>query len=480
MSHDINQPDVLIVGGGISGLSLAWWLAQSGLEVEIWESNNRTGGKIQSTQKDGYLFENAANMVMNFKPEVTQLINQSGLESLKTARLTSAEAHRYLLQQNTLHALPMKMSGMMRSSLWSWRGKLRLLAEPFMPKGNAESESVSAFIKRRLGSEMLEKAIEPFIAGTLASDPDHVNATAVLPRLTALEKKYGSITAGILMHRLLRKRTACITESFSFQGGMSTLIERLSQTPGVTIKKSHHVKELIKKKNSWHISADTPTGSVTRIVPQVVLATPATAAAQLVAPLDPTLQSLLETISYAPLSVVHLGFDRTAVGHPLDGTGFLSPRGEKHELTGNLWMSSLFPNRAPDGKVLLTAYMGGARSPHVAGWNEELTISNAIKTLQPLLKLKADPEMVQVIQHQQALPLYNGAYPARLQAIDEQLQQLPGLYLEANYRGGVSVRDRMARGKLLAQQILEQQLQLSKTTDKPGSTSSVETILAMI
>lgn len=140
---------------------------------------------------------------------------------------------------------------------------------------------------------------------------------------------------------------------------MSTLIERLSQTPGVTIKKSHHVKELIKKKNSWHISADTPTGSVTRIVPQVVLATPATAAAQLVAPLDPTLQSLLETISYAPLSVVHLGFDRTAVGHPLDGTGFLSPRGEKHELTGNLWMSSLFPNRAPDGKVLLTAYSGG-------------------------------------------------------------------------------------------------------------------------
>jgi len=477
MSSDNKQPDVLIVGGGISGLSLAWWITQLGLQVEVWESNDRTGGKIQSTQQNGYLFEQAANMVMNFKPEVSQLMDQSGLANLKTPRHENAESRRYLLQKNTLHALPMKMQGMLSSSLWSWQGKLRLLAEPFMPKGKTDTESVSTFIKRRLGSEMLEKAMEPFIAGTLASDPDLANATATLPRLTALEKKYGSITAGVLLHKLIRKRTACVTESFSFQGGMSTLINNLSNTPGVIIKKSYKAKELIKRKNNWLVYANTPSGYVTRVVPQVVLATPATAAAQLVSTLDTTLQNLLNTISYAPLSVVHLGFDRSAVGHPLDGTGFLSPRGERHELTGNLWMSSLFPDRAPAGKVLLTAYMGGARSPHVAGWNKEQTIATAIKTLRPLLKLKADPEMVHVIQHQQALPLYNGAYPARLLAIDDHLQQFPGLYLEANYRGGVSVRDRIVRGKSLANEIYAQHLQLSKRMEKSNSVSSAEAAL---
>jgi oxygen-dependent protoporphyrinogen oxidase len=463
----MSRADVLIVGGGISGLSLAWWLSRAGLRVDIWEAADRPGGKICSTSQDGYLTEQAAAMLMNFKPEVAQLIQQAGLEDAKTARMPIAENHRYLLQQGQLHALPMKAGAMLCSPLWSWRGKLRLLAEAFIPAGKSNEETVSQFISRRLGREMLDKAMEPFVAGTLAADPYLASAAATLPRLTALEQRYGSITAGVLLHRLMRKRTACLTDTFSFQGGMSTLVDTLARTPGVNLKTGYQVNELVADKTGWRVSAQSAKGEHSRYYPQVVLATPAPVAAKLLASLSPDLQELLTGIRYAPVSVVHLGFDRQAVGHALDGTGFLAPKGEMggrtSVLSGNLWMSSLFPDRAPVGKVLLTAYLGGARAPQVINWNEARTVDETLDSLQPILNLKADPEMVRVTQHHQALPLYHGDYPARLQSMAEHLAQLPGLYLEANYQGGVSVRDRLARGQLVAERILARHHQLTRS-----------------
>ncbi|HEC20114.1 MAG TPA: protoporphyrinogen oxidase, partial [Gammaproteobacteria bacterium] len=243
----MNDIDVLIVGGGISGLSAAWWLTQQGVSVEIWEAASRPGGKIQSTQEGGYLTERAAAMLMNFRPEVVELVRDSGLESVKTPRQRLAEARRYLVRHGRLSALPMRLGPMLVSPLWSLRGKLRLLAEPFISSGGLEDESVSEFITRRLGREVLEKAIEPFIAGTLASDPLATSAAAALPRLVALERRYGSITAGVLVNRLLRRRSACATDTFSFQGGMSTLVTTLAQAPGIKMHTGYSVEELVRE-----------------------------------------------------------------------------------------------------------------------------------------------------------------------------------------------------------------------------------------
>ena len=147
--------DVMVVGGGISGLASAWWLARSGLSVAIWEAGERPGGKILSTRQDGYLTERAASMLLNFRPEVAELVRASGLESAKTARCPETETRRYLLHGNRLKALPMRMGAMIASPLWSLRGKLRLLAEPFVRCGGSANESVSEFISRRLGREVL-------------------------------------------------------------------------------------------------------------------------------------------------------------------------------------------------------------------------------------------------------------------------------------------------------------------------------------
>jgi len=457
----MKQTDVLIIGAGISGLSLGWWLARLGLQVEIWEAEDRIGGKIKTTRQDGYLTERAAAMVMNFRPEVSELIAESGLESIKTTRQSEAEARRYLLHNNQLTALPMKLGSMVFSPLWSLRGKLRLLAEPFIPPAYRKDESVSRFIKRRLGKEMLEKAMEPFVAGTLAADPDLASAAACLPRLTALERRYGSITAGVIVNRLLRRRTACVTETFSFHGGMTTLADTLAHTPGVQISTRYQVSDLTRKADGWQVTAGTPNGQRSIHVPQVVVTTPAPQASALVSSSDDGLAGLLREIEYAPVNIVHMGFDRSAVGHALDGTGFLVPRNamsvESKALTGNLWMSTLFPGRAPEGKVLLSSYIGGARMPEVQDWDTEHCLHTTLSGLTRLLNIKADPEMVKVDQHVQALPLYHGPHQARLQAIETHLRQLPGLYLEANYRGGVSVRDRIARSRIVAKQILANQ-----------------------
>lgn len=450
----MDRLDVLIVGGGISGLASAWWLAKSGLSVDVWEADKRAGGKIMSTRQDGYLTERAASMVLNFRPEVVEMVRESGLEAAKTARLPTAEARRYLLHQNSLKALPMRMGAMMASPLWSLSGKLRLLAEPFIFSSGRADESVSEFITRRLGREVLEKAIDPFVAGTLAADPDQTCAAAALPRLKALEKRYGSLAAGVLVNRVLRRRTACTTDTFSFNNGMGTLVDNLANTPGVSVRAGYKAEELVRERDGWKVTATTPQGQQTLFARHVIVTAPAPVAATLVGNIDAELSSLLQGISYAAVNVVHAGLARDAVGHPLDGTGFLTPKGASAVLTGNLWMTSLFPDRAPPGKVLLTSYLGGMRTPQVVDWSDSQLVDETLRTLRPLLDLTADPEMVRIDRHQQALPVYHGAYQRRMQAIASRLKQIQGLHIEANYRGGVSVRDRLVRGHAVANEIL--------------------------
>lgn len=461
--------DVLVAGGGISGLGSAWWLARGGRSVAVWEADARTGGKICSTRHEGYLTERAASMVLNFRPEVSELLREIGLEAEQVARNTDVEARRYLLQRGRLHALPMRVGAMVASPLWSLRGKLRLLAEPFVPRGGSADESVGAFIVRRLGHEMLDKAIEPFVAGTLASDPHQTCAAAALPRLTALERRYGSLAAGVLASRILRRRTASRPEVFSFGGGIGEVVDRLTGAAGVQVLTGHEVVELAPLRDGWRVTARTPRGDRIAFARDVVLTTPAAQAAALVSAVDDELATLLRGIEYAAVAVVHLGLARDAVRHPLDGTGFLAPKAEMRSLTGSLWMSSLFPGRAPPGRVLLTSYLGGARASGVCEWDDGRLVDETLAALRPLLGLNAPPEMVRIDRHQRALPQYHGRYAARLQAIEERVARLRGLHLDANYLGGVSVRDRLARGRALAARVAAARRTASDGVATPGS-----------
>lgn len=449
----MRNQEVVVVGGGISGLSVAWWLAQAGIAVEVWEQEARPGGKILTREADGYLMERAASMMLNFRPEVSRMIASTQLDTAKVMCPGAPQDKRYLIQDGRLAPFPSRLASLMRSPLWSLRGRLRLLAEPFVPRGGHPAETVSQFISRRLGSEALEKAMEPFIAGPLASDPDLANAQAVLPRLTALERRYGSLALGAGLHHILQRRGAPIREMFSFRGGMSTLVEALAATPGIQLRTGITATQLEPAPSGWRATGRTRNGEHTVHTRQLVLSAPAPAAADLLQPLDAELEGLLRGIDHAPLAVVHLGFERSAIGHPLDGMGFLVPRAAGQQLTGCQWNSSLFPSRAPPGKALLTAYIGGARAPETKDWDDDRCIAAVLAGLGPLLKIDAAPERVWIERHERALPLYHGAYCGRLQQIERRLERWPRLHLAANYAGGVSVRDRIVLGFALAQRL---------------------------
>ena len=436
----MNDVDVLIVGGGISGLANAWWLARTGLSVAVWERAARAGGKIESHAQDGYTTERGAALIMNFRPEVNRLLTETGLDTAKIMR--GPCAHRYLLRDGCLEPLPMSLGAMFASSMWSRRARLRMALEPFVPRNRRDDETVAEFVRRRLGPDMLEQAMEPYIAGPLASVPEHAEARSVLPRLTALERRYGSLALGVLAHKLAHRRTACPTEAFSFAGGTAELVKALAATPEIGFLGGCRVTALEPTRHGWRASASRGGHERSLHARHLVLSVPAHAAAALLTPLDSALADLLTGIEYAPLSIVHLGFDRVAVEHPLDGTGFLVPRREKESrvLSGNLWASSLFPGRAPDGKVLLTSYLGGARTPDAAAWCDDRSVSNVLSVLQPMLGIRDAPEMVRIDRHRRGLPLYHGTYQCRMQAIYDRLAHLPGLHLAANYRDGVSIR----------------------------------------
>ena len=445
----MSRAEVLVIGGGISGLSTAWWLAQQGIPVEVWEKAPRLGGKICTNNSSGYITEQAASLLLNFRPEVDRCIEIAGLAASKQSR--GKDLSRYVVRQGELTEVPMQLSKLACSSLWSRQAKLRLLAEMLMPRSRESHESVSQFISRRFGTEVLESAIEPFVAGTLASDPNRADARSVLPRLTELERRYGSITTGMLVNRIIKRRRVNTSEAFSFNQGMSELIHALSSHPLIKLKTNCTVDELQFQKGSWQIQANHSTQQ--RHVHHLVISTPASHAADLLFPIDSALSNLVGEIQYAPLSVVHLGFDRDQIQHPLNGSGFLTARQEKLSFNGNLWMSSLFSNRTPSGKVLLTSYVGGARHPERCGWSDDQQISAVTSDLKRLIGLRGSPDFVRIDRHHQALPLYYGDYQKRLSAINDQLGYWPGLHLVANYQGGVSVRERIFQGMKAAQRI---------------------------
>ena len=477
----MSELDVLVVGGGISGLATAHCLARSGLKVEVWEGSERAGGKIRTVDKEGYRLESAASMVMNFRSEVNNFLRTAGLGSSKCARAPGSR--RYVLNDTRLCEVPSSLGDLLTTPLFSKLGKMRLLAEPFIPRGGNPEESVAEFVTRRLGKEFLEKVFEPYLSGPLASDVDFAEARATMPKLAALEKRYGSLALGAFLKKLGQRGSAASPEAFSFTGGMGTLVETLANQGGFRVCNNLRVSEIWQVRGGWMthgVTNDTPR---TTFAKHLVLSTPSDAAAGLIDNIDHELARLLRAIEYAPVNVVHTGFDRARIKHRLDGSGFLVPRRSGFAPNGCLWMSSLFPNHAPKDQVLLTNYLGGARNPAAVEWDATRSLDSVMHMLRASLGIKAEPDMLHIESHTRALPLYHGAYSQRLVAINKRLEDLPGLHLEANYKGGVSVRDRILCADMVAKRILRQREKIARSatyTPGFGVTNNIAPVSAVI
>jgi len=458
LSQKILGKKVVIVGAGISGLTLAHLLSErfADLDITVLESESRPGGKIGSKRINGFLCEQGPGGFLDNKPKTLELCASLGLSPLRS---NENAKKRFLYSKGKLNVLPDSPPAFLKSHILSWRGKLRIARELFAPKGPAD-ETVAEFIRRRLGDEALEQLIDPMVSGVYAGDPRTMSITSAFPRIKELEQEYGSLIKALVKIRRQRKReqgreaaskvnTAPGGTLTSFRDGIQTLTDKLAATLGERLRTGEAVQGITKMNRRYQIVSS----QTSYEADVLVIATPAYVAKQLLSDFDQAIASLLAEIPYPHVSVVCLGYQKSNVQHTLDGFGFLIPHKENRRILGTLWDSSIFENRAAENTVLLRTMIGGAQFPELAELSPDQLQDIVLAELKLILGLKGDPEMAQVYQWPKAIPQYLVGHGAKLNAINERVSVHPGLYLTGNAYRGIGMNDCIANAFQLAEDI---------------------------
>lgn len=451
---------IWIIGGGISGLATAWFLHQRGVPVRLLESRGQAGGNLRTSHQQGYLIEHGPNSTLQKVGDPEDALGRliTALE-LDPQRLpANAKASRRYIQRNRrLLPLPTSPLAFLRTSVFSWPAKLRLLAEPWIGKGMDE-ETIATFVRRRLGQEFLDYAVDPFISGVYAGNPSLLSVQAAVPKIYALERDHGSLIRGALATGKARKAAGMPQGSLiSFTDGMETLPRAIANRlpPGSLRTDTRVVAIAPEGQGQWRVSWQQKGLSGQELGRGVILAVPAPVAADLLQPLDATAHRLLQAIPYAPIAAIALGYLREQVTHPLDGFGFLVPRREHLNLLGTLFSSTLFPGRAEAGKVLLTNFIGGAGNTEVLEQNDTDLVALVARELANCLGISGAPEFIHLTRYTQAIPQYTLGHLERIGELDRILAQYPGLSCRANWRDGISVADCVRQAEKTAQRLTE-------------------------
>ncbi len=451
------EKSIVIIGAGISGLTIAYWLKKSGYDVTVLEQTGRTGGSIQTEKTGGFLIDLGPNSTLETSQKLTQLISDLGLDHEKVYASSTA-SNRYIVKRGALIRVPAGPLGFFKTPLFSPMAKIRLLKEPFIPRTRAADISLADFVRRRLGSEILDYAINPFVAGVYAGDPERLSTPAAFPKLFALEQNYGSLIRGAFLGTRERKKRGEVAKDrarlFSFRAGMQTLTDRLTAKLEEEIITGVTIDRISRSGKGFELSISSKGKFTKRVTGKLVLSVPAGSMAQLLRDLSPKASGLFKQIDYPPVAVVFMGFKAEDVGREPDGFGFLVPEVEKLEILGSIWSSTIFPARAPDGYVAFTTFVGGTRQPHLTETSEEDLIERVVRNLQPLVKLKAKPVFTRVKVWKKAIPQYNMGYGSIQKTFESLQSEIPGLYFAGNLQRGISVGDSVLSAEKTLQNIL--------------------------
>ncbi len=436
---------VAIIGGGITGLTAAFRLEQHGIPATLFEAADRVGGVIQTVRDGEYLAECGPNTILETSPLIGELISDLGLEERRIYSSDQAE-NRYIVRDKRPVKLPRSPLAFLTTPLFSYRAKTRLLAEPFIRRAPADvEESLAKFVRRRLGREFLDYAINPFVAGVYAGSPEQLSVREAFPKLHALEQRYGSLILGQALGARERKRSGNVSKQnapkFSFDQGLGTLTDALGQRLKEQIRTGQAIGKLIKQNGAWSLGqAGEHSG--------VLLALPAFRLAEMRVTCEskPISLSMLAGIQYAPVASVVLGFRREDVEHPLDGFGALNPEVEQLNSLGTIFSSSLFPNRAPLGQVLLTSYVGGLRAPHLVSKTPDELCKLVMADLKTVLGVNGEPTYRHVFVHRRAIPQYDIGYGRFKTFMNELETNVSGLFFAGHCRDGVSLVDSIVSG----------------------------------
>lgn len=437
--------DVIVAGAGISGLTTAWELHSAGYRTHVLEAASRAGGAIGTTREAGALVEAGPNSMLETSPLIAKLVGEIGLAA-ERVEANPAAKKRFILRGGRLLPVPTSPGAFFATPLFSTGTKLGLLREPFVGRySGATEETVAGFVRRRLGPEFLDYAINPFVAGVYAGDPERLSVKAAFPRLADLEANYGSLIRGAILGARERKRnpekSKQTASMMSFREGMQSLTDAIARRLPAVETATRAVSYRREPDGTFVVAVEGRAGVQELRARSLVLSMPAHPTADLIAPHSPDAAESLRTIPYPPVASVVMVFGRDRVAHPLDGFGFLVPEKEKRRILGTIFSSTLFANRAPADRVVLTTFVGGTRQPELALQDDAALVATVKGELEQLVGVAGEPIAARVSRWARAIPQYNLGHLDRVARVERLADAQPGLYFCANWRGGISVGD---------------------------------------
>jgi oxygen-dependent protoporphyrinogen oxidase len=447
---------VVVIGGGIGGLATAYELQRQQVPFVLLESGSRLGGVILSEQIDGYTVDGGPDALLIQKPEGIKLCEELGLGGLlmptKLPRLAfiQRDGRLHALPAGSVLGIPTAWGPFIKTHLFSWPGKIRMGTELLVPRRRDTSdESIGSFMTRRFGAEATTYLAEPLLAGIHAGDVDRLSVRALFPRFVEDEAKYGS-----LLRAFRRQSTRKPSPDGAFKslpGGLSDLVRALIATlPAESIRLRTPVSRIVKDGETFRIE----TAAGDRVDARaVVVATPAFAAKTILRVLSPALAQLCGEIPYSSAATIAVAFRRDAVSHPLNGSGFVVPKVESTGIMAASWLSSKWPNRAPDGRVLMRAFVGGARDPRALEKSDAELVTTAMTALRPLLGIVGEPLLRRVYRWDRGNAQHEVGHLDRLARIETALSTIPGLHLTGSGYRGVGIPDCVADGRATARKV---------------------------
>lgn len=460
---------IVVIGAGISGLSTAYAIEQLAsqsevdVDVRVLEKERRSGGKIWSIKEDGFLCEWGPNGFLDNKPMTLELCRALGIDP-QLLRSDDNARKRFIYAEKVLHRLPENGPSFLKSKLISWPGKLRLAGELLVPKRVAEGdETLAEFGRRRLGPEALDKLISPMVSGIFAGDPETMSLKSCFPRINELEQQYGGLIRAML--KLAKQKRAEVkagkaVASAAGPGGVLTSFHNGIQelTDGVVagltgeVLTDHEVSRLEKKQQGFLIHLANGGQYEAEIV---VTASPAYAVAAMLDGGDDASADILRRIPYATMNVICFGYQQERIHHDLNGFGYLIPKAEGCNTLGTLWDSSIFPNRAPEGMVLLRSMMGGATNQAAIELSDEEVKRRTMTDLNQIMGIDCEPDFVRIYRHRHAIPQYTRGHARRLLELENSLSSSPDLIFTGNAFFGVGLNDCVNAANRAAEKVID-------------------------
>jgi oxygen-dependent protoporphyrinogen oxidase len=453
---------VLVVGGGITGLTAAYALGQAGVPTTLIEATDRLGGKVQTERVDGFLVESGPDSFIAYRPAALELCRELGLGDAiirpTDPRVVNVRTGgRFVrLPDGIGLVLPTRMRPLVTTRMFSPFEKVRMGLDLILPRAGGEGDvAVGPFLRRRLGGALVKRLAGPLIGGVYGTSIDELSLDAVVPQLREAERDHRSLLLASLAQGRARKRSGVAPGSpfVALAGGLGQLTEAivaaLERSPFVTVRTGTTLAGLELEGPGF---AARLAGGQRLDVDAVVLASPAPIAARVLHDLAPAAADRLRTIPYGSTAVVSLGYRADQFPEPLVGHGFLVADSEPLAISACTWSSLKWVGRAPDGMVLLRAFIGSNREGILAESDAEV-VAAARRDLALTMGVRGEPVLTRVARWQGAMPHYTVGHRDRVDAMFESLAGVPNLVLAGGAYRGVGLPDCITQGRAAAARV---------------------------